>query len=109
MSETEVTPKKQRTGLCKKHPYYKAIRRPKDCCESCIAAWNANHPNQAQILIPGMLTYIDVELPSKYQRLRALATRLRNCLSSVGWLMKKPLPITKIEKSDLEPPGGWPR
>lgn len=34
---------RERTNLCKKHPYYKAIRKPRVNCFSCYVAYYEKH------------------------------------------------------------------
>jgi len=50
---------KVRTNLCKKHPYYKAVRRPTANCEACRAAWREKHPQAELALVnPGFIAWL---------------------------------------------------
>ena len=44
MSDELNTKKRERTSHCKRHPYYKARRRPVVDCPECWEAWRAVDP-----------------------------------------------------------------
>lgn len=74
-ADTQVKPKRERTNLCPKHPYYKGVRPPVNGCPSCVSAFMARrYPNLEPSMPAGadILTqeaeHIEVSLGRKVAR-----------------------------------------